>query len=101
VSIFADEAPCKGCVRALGDRGRPCLRASAAGLKLIYIGTASGANALRTGALTPLAVPLLVSPGGGRQPRARTQGGQWRRKRSDTGKRKGTRQKGILGWLGF
>ena len=25
MSIFADEALCKGCVRALGDRGRPCL----------------------------------------------------------------------------
>ena len=46
-------------------------------------------------------VPHVPSPGGGRQPRARTQGGQWRRKRSDAGKRKGSRSKGLLGWLGL
>lgn len=46
-------------------------------------------------------VPHVPSSGGGRQPRARTQGGQWRRKRSDAGKRKGSRSKGLLGWLGL
>lgn len=46
-------------------------------------------------------IPHVPSSGGGRQPRARTQTGQWRRKRSDAGKRKGARQKGILGWLGL
>jgi hypothetical protein len=46
-------------------------------------------------------IPHVPSPGGSRQPRARTANGQWRRKRSDAGKRKGGRQKGILGWLGF
>ena len=46
-------------------------------------------------------VPHVPSPGGGRQPRARTQNGQWRRKRSDAGKSKGSRPKGLLGWLGL
>lgn len=46
-------------------------------------------------------IPHVPSPGGGRQPRARTQSGAWLRKRSDAGKRKGTRQRGILGWLGL
>jgi hypothetical protein len=46
-------------------------------------------------------IPHVPSPGGGKQPRARNINGQWRRKRSDSGKQKGSRQKGILGWLGF
>jgi hypothetical protein len=47
-------------------------------------------------------IPHVPSPGDSKQPRARNANGQWRRKRVDVGKRKGSgRQKGILGWLGF
>jgi hypothetical protein len=46
-------------------------------------------------------IPHVPSPGGGKQPRARNQGGEWRRKRSDAGKKRGSKSKGIFGWLGF
>lgn len=46
-------------------------------------------------------IPHVRSPGGGKQPRARNQGGEWRRKRSDAGKKRGSgKPKGFLGWLG-
>jgi len=34
----------------------------------------------------------------GKQPRARTQGGQWRRKRSDAGKARAPRKRGLFGF---
>lgn len=47
-------------------------------------------------------VPHVPSPGGSKQPRARNQNGQWRAKRSDSGKTKqGSKSKGLLGWLGL
>ena len=46
-------------------------------------------------------IPHVPSPGGGKQPRARNKGGEWRRKRSDAGSKKGSKPRGILGWLGL
>lgn len=34
-------------------------------------------------------IPHVPSPGGGKEPRARTKGGRWRKKRSDAGKPRG------------
>lgn len=36
-------------------------------------------------------VPHVPETGGGRQPRSRTKAGNWRRKRSDAGKKRGRR----------
>lgn len=49
-------------------------------------------------------IPHVPSPGGGKQPRARTQSGRWRAKRSDAGKPRGSgpgKSKGILGSFGL
>jgi hypothetical protein len=38
--------------------------------------------------------PYVPSPGGGKQPRSRNENGTWRKKRSDTGKPRGSKKKG-------
>lgn len=44
-------------------------------------------------------VPHVPSPGGGRQPRARNKNAQWRAKRSDAGKKRGPKPRGLFGRL--
>jgi len=44
-------------------------------------------------------VPHVPSPGGSKQPRARNKNGQWRAKRSDTGKTRGRKSGGLFSRL--
>jgi hypothetical protein len=44
-------------------------------------------------------VPHVPSPGGSKQPRTRTKSGQWRAKRSDAGKKRGSKPSGLFGRL--
>jgi hypothetical protein len=45
-------------------------------------------------------IPHVPSPGGSKQPRARSGNGRWRAKRSDAGKSRGKASKGgLFGWL--
>jgi hypothetical protein len=44
-------------------------------------------------------VPHVPSPGGSRQPRARNNNGRWRAKRSDAGKSRGDKPRGLFGWF--
>lgn len=44
-------------------------------------------------------IPHVPSPGGGKQPRARTASGRWRAKRSDAGKPRGKAKGSFLGRL--
>jgi hypothetical protein len=44
-------------------------------------------------------VPHVPSPGGGRQPRARNNNAQWRAKRSDAGKKRSPKQRGLFSRL--
>ncbi|HEV2370739.1 MAG TPA: hypothetical protein VGS19_01105 [Streptosporangiaceae bacterium] len=44
-------------------------------------------------------IPHVPSPGGGKQPRSRNRNGQWRPKRSDTGKKRTPKSTGFLARL--
>jgi hypothetical protein len=44
-------------------------------------------------------VPHVPSPGGSKQPRARNKDGAWRVKRSDAGKKRTQKSRGLFGWL--
>jgi hypothetical protein len=44
-------------------------------------------------------VPHVPSSGGGKQPRARNQNAQWRAKRSDAGKKRGRKSRGLFSRL--